>query len=633
MSFFVGISQETDSLEIAQNKRNLQFQLQDTEISDVDKLDVLLDLGELYYGEENDSAYYYLKNALNLSKLRNDSLKITESYVKLSLVGIYIDDYETSMAYIDSTFMYADKTDARYFGNIGWAHSIEGIVYNNYEKMDLALENILLANSFLDKAEKDEDTQEYLVENYNDLSVVYFNIESYDTASKYAYTALEKAKEAESDYYVSENHNMLGLIYNAKKEYDLAEKHLDSANMGFEKAGNEEGKMSTASYRGFLYRSQGMYQKAKVEYQKTLELSKELEDIYSRVSTYTDLADVHNSTLELEKSRAYLDSAKMYTSEWVIPNFETNIALLESKILEKENNINGGIDILMEALEGEELKTFKQSELDVYEELARLFKKRGDYENGLRYYEKYTALRDTLQQKIQNDKLNVLRVEQNYNQVVAELDNTETRLQLANIEKKGFKTRQYFIIGIAIMLILFAVFLFFRERKLNVTRRAALKSNQEVLKLKKAALDTEMRFKNKQITEFAIHISEKNELLEKIKSKLRGIKVTNETYREMVNDALHFINSDIEQNKEKVQLYQHIDETTDSFGAKIEQLYPNLSSKEKKVAIMLRLGQTSKQIAVQLNISPASVDNYRYNLRKKMEIPKGQQLKGFIQNL
>lgn len=633
LSFFSGNSQETDSLEIAQSKKNLKFQLNDNELSDADKVNTLHELGELYYGEENDSAYYYLKSALGLSKLRNDSLKIAKSYVKLSLVGIYIDDYDSALTYIDSTFMYAQKTSPKYFANMGWAYSIAGIVYNNYEKMDLALENILLANSFLEKANKNDETQEYLVENYNDLAVVYFNTESYDTASKYAHIALEKAKEAESEYYVAENHNMLGLIYISTGEYTLAEKHLDSAYTGFETTGNREGQHSVASNRGFLYRSQGIYQKAKEEFKKSLELSKELEDPYSRITAYTDLVYVHNSTLELEKSKAYLDSAKMYTSEWVIPNFETNIALLESKILEKENNISDGIAILQETLKSEDLKKFKQSEMDVYSELFHLFKKRGDFENGLRYYEKYTALRDTLQQQIQNDKLNILRVEQNYNQVVAELENTETRLQLANTEKKSFKTRQFFIVGIAIMMILFSIFLFFRERKLNTTKRAALKSNEEVLKLKKAALDTEMRFKNKQITEFAIHISEKNELLEKIKSKLRGIKVTHETYREMVNDALHFINSDIEQNKEKVQLYQHIDETTDSFGAKIEQLYPNLSAKEKKVAIMLRLGQTSKQIGVQLNISPASVDNYRYNLRKKMEIPKGQSLKSFIQNL
>jgi DNA-binding CsgD family transcriptional regulator len=48
---------------------------------------------------------------------------------------------------------------------------------------------------------------------------------------------------------------------------------------------------------------------------------------------------------------------------------------------------------------------------------------------------------------------------------------------------------------------------------------------------------------------------------------------------------------------------------------------------------MLRLGQTSKQIALQLGISSASVDNYRYNLRKKMAIPKGESLKAFIKEI
>jgi len=172
-----------------------------------------------------------------------------------------------------------------------------------------------------------------------------------------------------------------------------------------------------------------------------------------------------------------------------------------------------------------------------------------------------------------------------------------------------------------------------RQRELNLARRAVLESKQEVLYVKQQAFDNKVRFKNKQITDFAIHISEKNELLENIKSKLKSIKVTNDTYKEIVNDTMHFINNDIEQNKEKIQLYQQVNETTDSFRAKINEMYKSLSDKEKKVATMLRLGQTSKQIALQLNISAASVDNYRYTIRKKMNISKGESLKMFIQNI
>ena len=49
-------------------------------------------------------------------------------------------------------------------------------------------------------------------------------------------------------------------------------------------------------------------------------------------------------------------------------------------------------------------------------------------------------------------------------------------------------------------------------------------------------------FKNKQITDFAIHISEKNELLEKIKIKLKEVKVINDTHKAVVKDPT-FINT------------------------------------------------------------------------------------------
>ncbi len=630
---FIGYAQSADSLELAQTKKTLLRKLDNKDLSPDNRIKDLHELGKLYFGEENDSAYYYLNSALGLAKLANDSLQITKSYVSLSLVGIYTDDYDSALPYIDSTLIYAQKENPEYYSSLGWVYSIEGMVFNNYEKMDLAFEKILLANRYLEKAPENEESHEYLTDNYNDLSIIYFNIDNYANAEKYAKVALQKAKEIESAYYMAQNYNMLGTIYNAKDEYGLAERYLDSASTKYEEADDEEGKISITSDLGYLYRNQGLPTQARRQFLNSLSLSKVLDDPYTMVNSYLDLANSYLETNELNRSKAYLDSAQQSVITMSIPSYEGYMAILRAQIYEKENNIEAGITELKEVLEKTETNSFQQSKADMYGVVSRLYKEKGDYRNSLAYFERYSELRDTLQRTLQNEKLNILRVEQNYNQLVSELEQTESSLKLANIEKQQITTRNYLMIGIALLTILFSVFIFFRQRKLNRARRAILNSNQEVLKLKKEALDTEMRFKNKQITEFAIHISEKNELLEKIKSKLKGIKVTNDTYKEMVHEALHFINGDIEQNKEKVQLYQHIDETTDSFGAKIDQLYPNLSAKEKKVAIMLRLGQTSKQIGLQLNISPASVDNYRYNLRKKMEIPKGQSLKSFVQNL
>jgi DNA-binding CsgD family transcriptional regulator len=408
---------------------------------------------------------------------------------------------------------------------------------------------------------------------------------------------------------------------------------LDSAGAVFEKIDFKPGVISIQSEKGRLYLGRKQYSKANAQFRKALQMSRENKDDYIVIASYLDLGKVAFENNQLRLYRRYVDSAETVANKMPGFMFGSEIAMARTKILREEKRYGEAIEIMKDNIEKVKGENLRESEKSSYEELYKLYKDQGDMENSFQYFEKFTQLKDTLREELQNSRLNVLRVEHNYNELVADLETTEAELQIASESQKRIRLRNYFTIGIACLVIMFAIFVFFRQRKLNRVRRSVLESKQEILKVKQEALDNKVQFKNKQITDFAIHISEKNELLEKIKTKLKGIKVINDTYKEMVNDTLHFINNDIEQNREKIQLYQQVNETNDSFRAKIEQMYTTLSDKEKKVATMLRLGQTSKQIALQLNISAASVDNYRYTLRKKMNIPKGESLKMFIQNI
>ena len=69
------------------------------------------------------------------------------------------------------------------------------------------------------------------------------------------------------------------------------------------------------------------------------------------------------------------------------------------------------------------------------------------------------------------------------------------------------------------------------------------------------------------------------------------------------------------------------------FMGRLTQLYPLLSANEVKLAVLLRLGIPSKEIATLLNISPKSVEINRYRLRKKLGLGKGANLTQFINNI
>jgi DNA-binding CsgD family transcriptional regulator len=627
-----GRAQETGVPDLTRSIDSLKALLDNKGLSTKERVEKLHEIGQLFF-DQPDSTVYYLNKSLSLSKSISDSVLISDTFLNLSLVDLFRDDYTSTIRLTDSAVHYLNKRNQKHFLNLGVAHTFRGIAYNNNERMDHAFENILEANSFLSKAPVDDASQNYLVQNYSDLALIYFNIEEFDNAIKSAKQALKRAKPIGAMHHVADIYNTLATAYIKKEEYLLAEVYLDSSAQTFKEMDFAAGIVRVYMDKGHLLLRKEKYNSAKEEFKMALEMSKSLDNANFLTSGYLDLTEAYFRNNETQSARRYLDSAETISKQLDIPLFNHQVALAKSRILRREKNYSKAINILKENSVYMQSENLRESQRDAYEELYQLYKEIGDTENSFIYFEKYTLLNDGLKQELQNSKLNVLRVEYNYNQVVAALENSETQLQLAGEAQKRVKHRNYYLGGLAALIVLFSLFMYFRQRKLSAVRRAVLESKQEILNVKQQALDNEVRIKNKQITDFAIHISEKNELLENIKSKLKSIKVTNDTYKEMVMDTMHFINNDIEQNKEKIQLYKQVNETNDSFRSKIDQMYHNLSEKEKKVATMLRLGQTSKQIALQLNISAASVDNYRYTLRKKMNIPKGESLKMFIQNI
>jgi len=268
----------------------------------------------------------------------------------------------------------------------------------------------------------------------------------------------------------------------------------------------------------------------------------------------------------------------------------------------------------------------------VHKELYTYYKNI-DHQKALTYHEKYTSLNDSIYSIKKINQTEALKTEFTYLKLQSDIKNKDIALTLANEKEKASKIQFFLIISLGVVLIISLIIIIFRQKKLSKTRKKMWATKKDLMALKQESTEKEMEFKNQQITEFAIHISEKNDLLEHIKQKIKKLPVLNRTIASQINDVIVFINDDISQNKEKVQLYSEIDETTNSFNHNLTSLYPELTEKERRIATLVRLNHTSKQISLQLNITPASVDNYRSILRKKMNVTKGASIVKFIKNI
>ena len=85
--------------------------------------------------------------------------------------------------------------------------------------------------------------------------------------------------------------------------------------------------------------------------------------------------------------------------------------------------------------------------------------------------------------------------------------------------------------------------------------------------------------------------------------------------------------------QERDQFEQYVADVYEAFFIRLTDQYPDLSESEKRLAALLRINLSSKEIAAVINISPKSVDMNRYRLRKKMKLSTVENLTEVLQQI
>jgi DNA-binding CsgD family transcriptional regulator len=67
-----------------------------------------------------------------------------------------------------------------------------------------------------------------------------------------------------------------------------------------------------------------------------------------------------------------------------------------------------------------------------------------------------------------------------------------------------------------------------------------------------------------------------------------------------------------------------------TFFTRLQKEYPELSNTELRLAALIKLRLTAKEVAEVINIAPESVKQARYRLKKKLGLPQVQDLAKFL---
>ncbi|PQJ73432.1 tetratricopeptide repeat protein [Polaribacter butkevichii] len=444
------------------------------------------------------------------------------------------------------------------------------------------------------------------------------------TSLRYFNKAKDIFKKTNDSVRFASIHFDIGYVYRYK---DQKEKELEFYNRGLELSkGREEELMG----KGYLHLGNYYTRLKKLDssiyyYNKALEVFKKnnkddrIYNVYNNVSNTYYKQGKYKKVIDIRS--LVLEYAKKENNKLLITVNYHNIAAAHSKL----GTYNLALKYLDSAIIVAKENNFKLRLSKSYSSLAKLNYVLKDYKNSYIYLEKHKIYSDSI---FQSQLSNTIEEAELQNKLKLEKKN----LQIIN-QKQAFDKKIYLIIISALLLLGIPMIVLLYRNSIN--RNKIIEGNLEKEKIKKEVLL--QKFKRSEI-EVKNLVADNSMRLEFLKQLLAQLKEQRKTYNSVevknyIKDLSFKIQQQITTESKLTLLKKKIDSVNDGFDNMLLTVYSELTKTEREVCALLRLNLSVKEIASIRNSSSDAIKVTRYRIRKKMNIPKNQNLEVFIQNL
>ena len=173
-----------------------------------------------------------------------------------------------------------------------------------------------------------------------------------------------------------------------------------------------------------------------------------------------------------------------------------------------------------------------------------------------------------------------------------------------------------------------------RERQIYNAQKS-LSALEVKAEMNEKDLLNKLEIKRKELVDFAVGISEQKEYMESVYEQLSHVRdLTDPAEKDAATDSLlSSLRERMYFSREMNDFYAQSEILHKDFNMRLKEAFPNLTESERKLAILLRQGFSSKYIATLMNITPKSVEISRYRLRTKLGLRRSDNLVQFIKSI
>lgn len=323
------------------------------------------------------------------------------------------------------------------------------------------------------------------------------------------------------------------------------------------------------------------YLNQKKKYLKTTDIDKYYPNF---INTYNLFAQYFASEKKEDSAKHYLRMAIKIANEKKLPfTFESNKQM--GNLFMDKNETDSALHFYMKALGSIDETNSNNGRLEIYKKISEVYFKKGNMAQYKEYENKFQKLNS------ENQEIGVKATEKLLSDILTDYE-----------ENAAQKQRGLLYFALAGIIVLFIIlFLLIRE-----TRRRIIKEVRIKLKTKKDI-----------ISEKEEEIAKKEKVINELEHKV------NESFQEVIQLA----------NENNPEFLIRFKEIYPDFIAALLTKEPNLRSSELTLCAYLFLGFNSKDIARITHKSISTIDNRKYNLRKKLNTPFNQSISTYFQSL
>ncbi len=624
------------TLLFSQNKTEIEnLEEKIASLSGKEKYEALCDLSRLYYRSQPQKTYNLALEVLNYAN-KNDEPGLKEkAYVRMG-IGVYL----------------AGKTDSAIY------YSRKALGFN--------------------PETRDAEEKEFAM---NLLSLAYDQKGVFDKSIEYGEKVLELRRERHDTTGVAAVLGNLATIYMNTGQYEKCAACIDESISIYEAQKDTIGVAGRLLTMVQLMNRSGSDENEKATIQRALGLINKVDypfmkaDILSTMATYFISAREFDSAFFYE--RMALDYYEKVRHQHSIALSYGNLARIEEgrgnnvnarhffrkemEIFEKLNlepqlnivRINLGLNYLQNNLPDSaevllfagyhSAKKIKQAQIIQHASkyLSILFKQKQLFEEALHYHEIYAHYQDSLAGV--SSKSALAELETKY-----ETAQKQRAIEKLENEKKIQESRERTIMAISgsstlILLLLVAGIwqkrrkdkVISRQKELVYQKEKALNQAQlEKQKLKEEELEQSLLYKSKQLNTHALHMMQKNTMLQDIQSDIKELSKAaaiddKPRYKQIQRQIAQSLRAD--NDWDVFRLY--FEEVNDHFFEKLDAINEELTTHDHRLCALIKLNMNSKEMASVLNLAPNSIKSARYRLKKKLNLAQDADLESFIREL